>query len=466
VDVRPGHAPQTRWGAQFDAEMTGVFQVQGDISLQVVQALDLALGDSAKHQLATKPTQSVPAYDAFLRGEAAFHRYSKPSRREAVIAYEQAVALDSNFVEAWAQLGRTRAMLYADGPPTTADADAARRAAERALALAPRRPEGHRALAAYYTWVRADHSRALTEDSTALALGPRNAELLADLGADEGELGRWDAAREHLFEAVRLDPRSFIAPAVLGQLLLDTRDYAQAEKVLRQAIELTPPTLSVSEQLALHQRLAMVALAQGDLAHAQAIIKAVPGQIDPASLVAFFANNRDLYWILDEPQQQLLLRLTPSAFEDERGYWAIVLAQTHAFRGNQGKARIYADSARQAFEQHIKIAPDDADARVFLGLALAYLGKKAEAIREGERGRAIVPMTTNPHAGAYYQHQLVRIYMLLGEQEKALDRLEPLLEAPYSLSPGWLRIDPNFDPLRGNPRFQRLTAARPVRVGT
>jgi serine/threonine-protein kinase len=463
VDVRPGHAPQTRWGGQFDAEMTGVFQVQGDISLQVVQALDLALGDSAKHQLARIPTQSVPAYDAFLRGEAAFQQYSEVKRREAVIAYEQAVALDSNFIEAWAQLGRTRAMLYDDGPPVATDAVAARRAAEKAVALAPRRPEGHRALAAYYTWVQHDHGRALTEDSLALVLGPPNAELLADVGADEGELGRWEPARRHLTEAIRLDPRSFIAPAVLGQLLLETRNYAEAEKLVSQAIQLAPSALSVDKRLALLQRLTMVALAQGDLVRAREIVKKAPRQINPASLVAYFANNWDLYWMLDEPQQQLLLRLTPSAFEDDRGYWAIVLAQTYAFRGNHDKARIYADSARQAFEQHLKIAPDDADARVFLGLAFGYLGKEEDAVREGERGGALTK--TSHSGGAYQQHQLVRIYMLLGEQEKALDRLEPLLKIPYHLSPGWLRVDPNFESLRGNPRFQRLTAAMPVRLG-
>jgi tetratricopeptide (TPR) repeat protein len=93
-----------------------------------------------------------------------------------------------------------------------------------------------------------------------------------------------------------------------------------------------------------------------------------------------------------------------------------------------------------------------------LALSLAYLGRKDEAIREAERVLALEPVTRDARSGAYYEHQLVRIYMLVGEHEKALDRLEPLLEIPYYLSPGWLAIDPNFDPLRKNPRFQRLVA--------
>jgi hypothetical protein len=93
-----------------------------------------------------------------------------------------------------------------------------------------------------------------------------------------------------------------------------------------------------------------------------------------------------------------------------------------------------------------------------LGLALAYLNRKEEAVREGESAASLVPVTKDAYEGAYIQHQLVRIYILVGEPEKALDHLEPLLKIPYYLSPGWLKIDPNFDPLQKNPRFQKLIA--------
>ena len=94
------------------------------------------------------------------------------------------------------------------------------------------------------------------------------------------------------------------------------------------------------------------------------------------------------------------------------------------------------------------------------GLALAYMGRRAEAVQEGERGFALQPSSTDAYGGPYNQHQLTRIYLLAGEPEKALDHLEQLLKVPYYLSPGWLRIDPTFAPLKGNPRFERLIAAQ------
>jgi tetratricopeptide (TPR) repeat protein len=136
----------------------------------------------------------------------------------------------------------------------------------------------------------------------------------------------------------------------------------------------------------------------------------------------------------------------------------MALAQAYALRGDAANVRRYAEEARAGFADQLRRTPDDPGRGMSLALSLAYLGRRDEAIREAERVLALEPVTRDARSGAYYEHQLVRIYMLLGEHEKALDRLEPLLEIPYYLSPGWLSIDPNFDPLRKNPRFLRLLA--------
>jgi predicted Zn-dependent protease len=270
------------------------------------------------------------------------------------------------------------------------------------------------------------------------------------VGFDELTLGRWGEARRHLEEAARLDPRSGVVADQLGGLLLYTRRYAEAERVLDHALQLLPANLIVRVDRA------TVALAQGNLAQARAIVNAAPKDVDPTALVAFVGNYTDLVWVLDDAQQQLLVRLTPSAWGGDRGIWGSVLAQTYALREDRAKTLAYADSARQGWEDQLKIAPDDPQRHVFRGLALAYLGRKAAAIQEGKRGVGLRPMSRDAYFGPYLQHQLARIYILLDEPERALDQLEPLLKNPYFLSPGWLKIDPNFNPLRGNPRFERL----------
>ena len=382
------------------------------------------------------------------------HSTDPPSLRRAVAAYEQAVALDSTFAEAWTQLSHAHASLYGNSMPTPAEAEASRRAAERASALAPDSPESHHAWAVYYANVRGDNRRSFVEDSTALSLEPGNADLLASVSLDELTLGRWDEARAHLEQAARLDPRSARVARALGLLLLYVRDYAAAQQAYNRALTLTPGNLGLIE------RLAMVALQQGDLAGAREVLRAAPGDVDPTALVSYLAVYQDLMWVLDDDQQALLLRLGVSAFDNDAGNRGIVFAQTLALRGDQARARAYADTARQAIENLLRDAPNDAQQHVFHGLALAYMGRKAEAIQEGERGVALYPITRDALNAPYMQLQLVRILILTGEPEKALDHLEPLLKIPFYLSPGWLKIDPNFAPLRGNPRFERLVAGK------
>ena len=154
-----------------------------------------------------------------------------------------------------------------------------------------------------------------------------------------------------------------------------------------------------------------MALAQGDLAGASAVVRTALPIVDPAALLVNFANYWDLYWVLDDAQQQQLLTLPPSPFDDDRGAWGIVRAQTYWLRQDPARARVYADSARLAFDEQLRATPDDAQRHVLRGLALAYLGRKAEAIADGERGVALLPVSRDAFSGAYNQHQLARIYL-------------------------------------------------------
>jgi serine/threonine-protein kinase len=457
IDLTNPGMPTTRWQQPFDARLTDVFQVQADIAGRVTQALDVALGKSQRESLGRPPTHDIAAYDAYLKGEELLKSgVDMTTLHRAVAAYEQAVTLDSTFVAAWAQLSRAHSFLYGAGLITAADAGQSRAAAGRALALAPDRFEGHLALGDYYSYIQGDNVRASEQYTMAQRAAPGNAQVLAAAGLSEQGLGRWDAAVADFRQALALDPRAVRTAIGLARSLLWLRRYPEAIQAEDRALALAPSSL-----VALEDR-AMIYLAQGDLAGARTVLRTAPADVDPAALMAFVSQTCDLYWVLDDGQQRLLLRLTPEAF-DSRGTWGLALAGTYALRGDQPKVRAYADSARISLQEQLRATPGDAQLHVLLGTALAYLGRRDEAVSEGRQAVALLPVSKDAFTGAYVQHQLARIYLLVGEPEQALDQLEPLLRIPYFLSPRWLRIDPTFNPLRGNPRFDRL-AGQPSAV--
>ena len=206
----------------------------------------------------------------------------------------------------------------------------------------------------------------------------------------------------------------------------------------------------------------MISLAQGDIADARRVLAAAPPSVDRATLAAAVAMYYDLPWLLDDQEQRRLLALGPDAFDGDRMSWAWALAQTYALRRDPARARAYAETTLVAVDDQLRGAPNDAQRHLIRGMALAMLGRSSEAVTAGDRGMALQKQRWTATNGPYAQHQLARIYMLLGNRAKAMDLLEPLLRMPYYLSPAWLRIDPTFAPLRGDARFERLAASAPM----
>jgi eukaryotic-like serine/threonine-protein kinase len=442
----------TKWQQPFDASLTDVFQVQADMAGQVAQALDVAMGSPQEAVLAERPTANAAAYDAFLKAEAASQSVGSadlPRLRSAIGLYEQAVALDSGFAQAWTQLSRAHSLIYSNGSPTLEGGRRALEAAERALRLNPNHFQGYLALGDYYASVLLDYPRALREYEAGLRFAPNHGELLGGTALAEISVGRWEEALQHYRRAEALDPRSLTIARRIAHCYLRLKRYPEAISAADRSIALAPDNPAVVENKV------MAYLGQGDLNGARQVTRTAGATYDPTVLVTNFGNYFDLYWILPQELQELLLRLTPGAFDD-RATWAIVRAQLLHFRGDLVQARVYADSAKLGMEARLRNTPDDAQSHVFRGLALAYLGRKTEAVAEGEHALKLVPIDKDAYFGPYLQHQLVRIYILVGEPDKAMDRLEPLLKMPYFLSPAWLRVDPNFGPLRKNPRFRKL----------
>jgi len=288
----------------------------------------------------------------------------------------------------------------------------------------------------------------------ARAASPNDAEIIAAYAATLTSIGRFEDAVRELRAAQQLDPRSPTPVSQLRLVLIWLRRYDEARAATERLLVLAPTNPQSLEARA------MVELGTGNLAEARRITKTAAPGMDPDALVAYFATYWDLGWVLDDGDQQRALALGVEPFDGDRANWAIVRAQLYGWRGDSARMRIWGDTAAGEFTAQLRDTPGDAQRHAFRGLALAYSGRKAEAVAEGERGVALLPSEQDALNGPYQTHLLARIYLLVGEREKALDLLEQLLARPYYLSPGWLRIDPTFASLRGNPRFERLSSAR------
>ncbi len=445
-----------KWAQPFDAPMTDVFQVQGDIASKVAQSLQVALTPSAKQTLAAIPTKDLGAYDSYLRGLAIQRSgNSPPTLRRAIAAYRDAIGRDSSFALAWSDMGVAYSLLYVNSVPTRAVADSANVATAHGLALAPALPEAGAARATYLLTIGNDAVRAADLVKAGLQHG-RNLRLLSTAAVAEEALGLWDSASAHAAEAVKLDPRDASAYGRAVEITLWRRDTAMSRRYLEEEGAVAPASLIYIE------RRVMADLQRGDLAAARQELR-LPGALaDPTATVAYIAQYYDLGWMLDSADDRLLLTLGPDSFDGDSASWSLVFAQQHHFDGNEPAAHAAAATALRAFDTQLKSTPNDDQRLLLRGLALAYLGRYADAIASGERGMAIRNTSSDAQYGPYNEHQLARIYVLAGRPDKALDILERLLAKPYYLTPAWLRIDPNFNPLRGNARFERLIGGKPV----
>ena len=450
VQLSQESAPRTIWQQTYDTTLADVFQVQTAVASKVAANLGVVLSPPAQTQLAQKPTQNLAAYEAFLRSTA-FDGTDLPSLRRALSNAERAVAIDSGFAEAWARVGRLHAVIYSNGSQLPADADAAKSATDRAIALDSSSFDSYVSRALYWLIVASDQTRARADLKTALRLAPSSVDVLRTLGQVEASVGEWDQGLAHMRQATVLDPRSTLTADRLSRALLWLRRFPEARVAAERGLATSGENLSLIEDRA------MSYAGEGNLAGARASLRDVPATVDRAALAAYIANYWDGYWMLDSSDNALARTLSAAAYDGDRGIWGVVDAELFWLKGDTARARAYADSARSTREVALRQNPTDWQAVLFRALMLAYLGRHDEAIRDRDRGRALALATGDQWSNIpYANHIVARVDMALGDREAAIAELRAILQKPYFLSPGWLRIDPTWDPLRTDPRFEKL----------
>ncbi len=440
----------TAWQQTFDANLTDVFAVQGEVATRVAGALGTQLGAREAADLGKRPTENSAAWDAYLKGRAISDN-NPVSQRQKVNYFEQAVALDSGFVEAWASLSTAAGVLFVGGGRDPAVARRAREAMDRALLLGPDNAFSVTAAAVYYASVERDPQKNASFTERAMQLAPNDSRTLRAAARADQSAGDYDRAIERLERAREVDPRSIEVLSALSQVYLHTGRLQDAEEVAGATIELAPDAIDS------YKALARIKLAAGDLNAAKAAVARLTERVSPPLVAAHFAGFEELTFLLDPSTQALVGRLTPSAFDGDRSWWGQSLATHYWTHGRKDLARAFADSSLAAGLEQVLESPDDPSLLVLYGVALAHAGRSDSAIATGRRAVAMY-RTDASGSLAYDQLQLIRIYIVTGHVNEALDVLEEMWKHPTQVTRAWARIDPLFEPLRGNARFERMVA--------
>ena len=442
------------WAHGYDAVLTSVFQVYSDVSTQVAGALQVALDDPEKENLARRPTENAEAYDLYLRAVDLSNRgLAKENFDASIPMLQRAVALDPKFALAWGrlaeQLGLAHWLYIRRTDQTIADAQAA---AETALRLQPDLPEAHRAMG--NVWYRKrEYAKALREFAIVQRAQPNSADLMNSIGFVERRQGKWDSALVHLQRGRELDPGSAQSISQLGETYEMMGRYDEADALFRQAIEIAPeePDAYYFQVLSLLER-------DGNVAGAQRVLREALTRMPP---VRFMSGSFFLPALAVAGDDSLAARfLAGSTIESgaEPTLSYQFRSEIHRLRGDLPPARALQDSARVVLERKVREMPDDYGFHVALGFAYARLGMADAAIREGTRAVDLLPPERDAYFGVNNVTNLAEIYAILGQAGPAVEQLRRVQGMPGALSPAYLRVDRTWDPIRNAPEFQRFLA--------
>src|SRR5881227_4279313 len=444
------------WAEDYDRDLTDVFAIQTDLAQKIASALQAKLSPNEKERFDRRPTQNPDAYLLFIQAHDYANRPDMlpDTSLKAEQLFEQATKLDPNFALAFAGLSMVESWLYHSSDPVPARREKARTAANEALRLQPDLPEGHLALGFSYYYGSRDYERALAEFEIAKRGLPNEAQAYMAIGAIQRRKGRWAESTANLEKAAELDPKNSSVLLNLGYNYMSTRNFEAADKIFDRGIEAAPESFgsrALKSELAIRWK--------GDVSVAEKELASMPPGVDPQGLVTL---GRAGVLTLQRKFKEAL-----QVIQQFRGETLLVRASVTCPKASlEGTLYLYLDdkvNAHSAFErariiaeQLVRENPDDAARHGQLGLILAGLGQKDAAIAEGKRAVELLPESQDAFDGPDVTVVLAQIYAWTGESDEAFRLLDHLLVVPNGITVPGLKLDPVWDPLRKDQRYQAL----------
>jgi len=445
------------WAESYDRELQNIFGVEGEVAGKIADQLDAKLSGSEKLELAARPTKNPDAYDAYLRGLAFAGGVENfvASVRKAAEAFEEAVRLDPEFAPAWAHLPQEYGLLYINYvDPTPQRRDLARKALEMAKKLGPDLVETQLAEALYKYYFERDYEGASIQLESIRRQYPNNATAPEYLGGMARRQGKWDQSAAFYAQAIELDPRNIFLLTDAALTDLATRNVDAAQKHLGRALDLSPENTTVISFLAISFQLT------GNIAKAQELLDTVHPKPGDLTYVGTATTNALLSRRYDSAIAMLKAQLEhPDALGNSIGIFENSLGDLQRCAGHSAEATAAYQKTKQTVSEFLRTQPDMADFLSQLAWAEAWLGDKTAALTHIQQAIAALPASKDAFLGPNYEETLARIEAHFGEKDKAIAAVQHLLSIPYAsppLTPSFLRIDPDWDNLRGDPRFEKL----------
>jgi TolB-like protein/Tfp pilus assembly protein PilF len=457
------------WADTFDRKLTDIFSVESEVAKAIADQLRAHLTGQEEQVIAAKPTDNPEAYDAYLRGLAYNVKttYTPANALAAQKYLREAVRLDPKFALSWALLSiaDARGYLTQSLEPTVALREEARQAAETALALQPNLGEALLATGNYYHACLKDYDTAVRYFEQARQFLPNSSQIPALLASVARRRGQWDRSESYFNQTERLDPRNVNLLGQHAQLYIELRRFPEALRKFDQVLDIMPGDVDTLAAKA------AIAQAEGDLPRASALLALIhPPAEDPQAL------ETQLYQaILERRPAQIIPRLKEMLAKPDPALGSITgelrfyLGWAQDVAGDHTAAQESWRRARSELEPFLKEQPENFGLMGELALTSMGLGDKAAAFKLIERAMIVISIEKDAVWGPIPIEILARVSARMGEPDRAIAALQKLLSIPYDgalaqnvpLTSALLRLDPMFDPLRNDPRFQKLCEEKP-----